>query len=126
MGTGLHKCDAPSALASGRIELSTRSEFREASLPGCRAQPPQGGTTSSRCRDWITRRDYLGHPLLLREIFSVQSGDKRGVPLLCTRTKCVIGRIWRYVIFGPNVHELRLFSEQIDDSPNEVSSNPES
>ena len=39
MGTGLHKCDAPSALASGRIELSTRSEFREASLPLVRQAP---------------------------------------------------------------------------------------
>src|SRR5690349_17205356 len=103
----------PSVPASARIELNTSSEFRKASLLRPPPSAARWGTASSRCGDWITRRDYFGHQLPLREVFSVQGGDKRGVPLLCARAKCVIGRIWRYVIFGPNVDELR-------------SSNPES
>jgi len=72
---------------------------------------------------WFTRRDNPGHQLLLREVFSVQSGDEHGVPLLCAHAKFMIGRIF---IFGPNVQELRRLPEQVDDSPDEVSPSPES
>src|SRR6266850_8607443 len=106
-----------------RGDSGRRAERTEARTSGMRKEARATAKALARLSD---RPLCKGHQLLLRKVFSVQSGDERGVPLFCTGTKCVIGRIWRYVIFAPNVHELRRLPEQIDDSPNEVSSNPES
>jgi len=51
----------------------------------------------------------------LREVLSVQGDDECCSALLCTRAKCVVVRIWRHVTFLPNLYELCLLTEQIDD-----------
>ena len=56
------------------------------------------------------------------EVFRVQSDDKGGTPLLCTRADCVIVRIGRHVAFLANIYELCLLTQQVDDLPDDMPS----
>lgn len=58
-------------------------------------------------------------------MFLVQRANERGTSLLRTGAECVVVRIWGKVALGPNVHQLCLLPQQVDDLAHEISSNAE-
>jgi hypothetical protein len=86
------------------------NSYTAGSNPATLALAP-GSATSAGCGDRVTRRNYLGSQVLLREMFLVQRGNERGTPLLRAGAECVVVRIWGKVVLASNGHELCLLPQ---------------
>ena len=98
------------------------NSYTAGSNPATLALAP-GSATSAGCGDRVTRRNYLGSQVLLREMFLVQRGNERGTPLLRAGAECVVVRIWGKVALASNGHELCLLPQQVNYFAQQMSSN---